>query len=1220
MATDNNSNNPANSGLGDPDDRPDGDVDIAEAAEADFRATRDRIRAKAEAELAAEKAKAAVAASALATPAEQQTAADNLTSAQAASTAAKEAVQPSLGASQGNESSPNVSANTGGPATLGDIEGSSERKDQFFEQLKKNIEVYIGEKVDRAIADTDITSLRQVAAQTGERPAGMAASAGDFPLTQGEYNSISEPAIISGLDTIMYVNQFNGTKGVNLVKDPLPDVDLKKLIRYGEDKDGSFPTFVLDQLVYIQGVDISKYLKGSLSISKSNVSGHNTLTFTLDNAHDQFVWTERNLAGPVFGRNYYYDSHGERREYSAAETLTFGLQVQLSPEEVAAAKRSATNSGSKAFLPFESLKKKVFDYKGNPEINPISVDASNNLVFPRFDLVPNKCIFARMDPIRVWSLYPFRPRGQKIPSDQELWMPEFTGFIEAVSIEDDDVLGTSTITIECSDIRQSVLQKMRISSSYSSSLAAPLDEVGFRPLSEYDEGTRPVAYVPNATASSFVSASERASFRSGPGNLEARQAIQSSLLGNKEERFFSPQKGNLAFYDDILNSPFGTPIPPYEDVEKATKTLLVFNRQAAVQGRARVGVNNIEFGGTFLYNPGANLKTSYLEQYHAFCLFGPKRRPWTLKEVAAVGAETTTTGKFWPLNARLWFLLPATGTGPKNLADLSAVDSQMVHQIDWTTRMEVLRTLIEQLDYQMFVSGTGDIHVELPLADHRPEDFGEFKQAFRFNKATISTSYGDESEEPVTGIIVETGFAIGNATVPGDKFSIAKATLQTVFAFSPYIAGRYGINIAQPIPLPFLMANDLPIAQQRAIIELQKANARCNTLQFQSSFRPFLLPNRPVHHVRRSRMGIIVSVETTFEIGAQPKATVSIGLEHVRTWTGGYFSGVLNPVPPEGGAQRKELTDRDTAVDQRHGTSLEDNQIEDQVFTTVMGGVNTPTSTKALWGSDSLLVANSGVHVLDLTKPLKRPPENVVPAPVHVNARELGATEVAVETPTVENTKKFASNPLAMNKARSPFGPRNTPREDGTVSTFHHGVDFDTETVKPTSPSSPTEVYAVHNGTAVANSYNNKVGYTITLSAKNGLTAEYFHLAPDRIDPSKKGDTGYQAAVDKAKRRGRNDAQQKYNFSKGDTTEGPGPTFGSLPSPFYMIDGVHYPVKAGDLIGFASNTGTAVASSRKNPGVGAGTHLHFEVKDGGNLVDPVPYLPGPISGKTKASK
>lgn len=1208
MATDNNSNNPANSGLGDPDDMPDGDVDIAED-----------LAAAGTAELARA----------------SQVVVDLMN-----------AREPPLGATQGNESSDFLAKvmNAGedgkdlnaildrqqkeraGPPIVGNLVSPP----SFFDQLKSNIEAYIQDGQDKDVTSASIYSYAEKELANNddvEKPAGMAVSdrldnlvlakeafaSQPRPLTQAEAardisltdltvaaEAVKQQSLSSNLEKILYIDSVNGRDGLNITKNPLPGIGLKKLIRYGEGEDGSFPTFVLDQIVYIQGVDISKYLKGSVTISKNNASGHNTLTFTLSNAHDQFVWAERNLAGPVFGRSYYYDEHGEKQEYPAAEVLlTFGQQVNTpdngSAEEVAILKRALNSTGTKAFLPYESIKKKVFDYKGNPSINPISVDANNNKVFPRFDLVPNKCIFARMDPIRVWSLYPFRPRGQNIPASQELWMPEFTGFIEHVSVEDDNVLGTSTITIECSDIRQSVIQKMRISSSFSSSLANPLDDIGFRPLRWYDD--------------------EKSGVASGLSNQTQRNQTQSQLLD--DARFFSPDRNNNAiFYDDIINSPFGTPIPPNEDIVEALKTLLVFKKDKLIRGRARVGVNNIEFGGTFTYQPSD--KEGYLEQYHTFCLFGPKRRPWTLSEVEAVGKETTSTGKFWPLNARLWFLIPATGTGPKNLADLGMVQIQLVHQIDWTTRMEAIRNIVESLDYQMYVSGTGDIHIEFPMADFRPEDFGEYKQVFRFNKSLISTSYSDEAEDPVTGIIVETGFAINSPTVKNDPTSVVKTRLQLAFAYAPYIAGRYGINISQPIPLPFLRYGQLAIAQQRAIIELQKANARCNTLQFQSSFRPFLLPNRPAHNVRRSRMGVIVSVETTFEIGAQPKASTSVGLEHVRTWTGGYFSEVSPP--PKGGVQSEELVSRDTNPIQPHGTSLEDNQVEDQVFTTVMGGVNTPTSNKALWGSDSLLVANSGIHVLNLNKPPKAEPENVVPAPVHEDASELGDTQVAVETPTVENTKKFASNPLALNNVRSPFGPRNTPRDDGTVSTFHQGVDFDTQIVKPSNPSSPTEVYAVHDGTAVANRYDVSIGYTITLSAKNGLTAKYWHLAPDRIDPSKKGEPGYQAAVEKAKLRGRNDAQQKYNVSIGDNTNGTAPTFGSLSDPFYMKDGVPYPVKAGDLIGFASNTGTAVASSNKNPNIGAGTHLHFVVMDKGKSVDPVPYLPGPITGRKEAKK
>lgn len=781
------------------------------------------------------------------------------------------------------------------------------------------------------------------------------------------------------------------------------DVDLKKLVRHAEGADdGNDPAFLVGQVIYVQGVDISDYIKGSVTVSKSNVSGHSTLTFTLDNSNDAFVWTDRNLSGPVFGtvakRDFFINKEGQRQKYIIKDGVI-----------------------TDAFLQNEELKKKVFQYKfeatqqvtitvngetktSTEKVNPMSVDAHGNVIFPRFDLAPNRCIFSRMDPIRMWSLYPYKIGGRS----EQLWIPEFAGFIETVSIEDDEVLGTSTITIECADSRQAVMTRMRISSSVSSSLANPLDLVGHRPVSFYDEGENGT----NAISP------EQAEIQ------KKRQAdVQNPLQGGLT--FFSPVNKNLLFYDDVINSPFGTTTPPNQNLEETMKTLMVFNPGALERGRARRGINNIEFGGTFSFpyqlgNDGFTV--NFLQQYHKFCLFGPKGRPWTREEVDEVGRETTTTGKFWPLNARLWILRPMDKTGPANLADLSTVNIQLSHQAEWTSRLEAIRNIIESLDYQMYVSGTGDIHVEFPFADFRPEDFGEFKEVFSFKKAVVSLGYSDEAEEPVAGLTVTTGFG---AAVPPQP-DIVTANYASIFAFSPYIAARYGMNVSQAVSYPFLNLKQKGVAQQRAAIEMQKANARCHTMNMTASYRPFLLPNRPVQHVRRSRIGNTVTVDTTFEIGANAKASTSVGLEHVRAWTGGYMGEELKVTQ----AQDETLKKTDSRPSELDKTSpLTGNEspaelLERQVYVNVMGGVNLPTSARREWSVDAPITHDGGVFLLDLEKlkqpqtpePVKEvvagtPPTGLLPLKDEW-VREIADMLFKTRVSTPEGTKRLASKAM----------------------------------------------------------------------------------------------------------------------------------------------------------------------------------------------------------------
>lgn len=897
--------------------------------------------------------------------------------------------------------------------------------------------------------------------------------------------------------------------------DPLGQVGLEKLVRFDESDidENNNPTFAIAVAVWIQGTNISEYIKGTINIQKNGVQGHNTATITLDNQDDRFIWSERNLARKL-GRDFYF--HNGRR-YTVEPGKEFAGD-------------------------HESIKKQVFKQKGDPIINPPIITPRNTMVFPRYDLTPNRCIFSRMDPIRIWSLYPFRPQGQLDADNRELWIPEFTGFVEHVSVEEDDVRGTSTITLECSCSRQMVLQKMRISADPMLGMANSLDLLGFPPEGVYHgEGQGGGPEHPSLTAA-------RAAFAEAGG------------------RFFN--QNTTQFYDDIVNSHYGQLFPDL-NFEESIKALLVFHPERIRSGAAGRGVRNIRLGGTFSYDSvdwDKRAARSFLEEYHRFCLFGPKRRPWSRKEVEAVGGATTTYSKnsdnevafsrYYPMNCRLWFLLPKEGTGPKTISDLGNIGVSPQHAVNWTTRLEVLRNFVESLDYQICVSGTGDYHVEFPMADFRPEDFGDFKNVLRFNRAKISSGFGDEQQDPLTGVAVTIGLGKG-VGVDSQAAPVAEA-LQKVYAYSPFIAARYGI-VTDSIAIPFLRITDgdKPIAQQRAAIHMQKANARCHTLTLATSYRPFLLPNRPVHHVRRSRIGSVVTLDTAFDIGSQPKASVSVGCEHIRSWTGWYRNAadldlIAQAQKDEwkaGGVDLSKILSIDDVSDSVQGDLMSD-PVSLQVYHTVMGGESVPTSARLGWGSSAVHAPGSGIYVLDPQELMNRQlleMAKAMPAPAHEPANAAAAPAVSVPeslAPKTDPDTVFSHDPLGYMHVTSGFAMRQDPGGVNGVA-MHNGLDL--------RAAVGTTVYAVAEGKITSNPNSATSGKHIDLHVKGGAyRVGYAHLS-------------------------------EITVSTGD-------------------------VKAGQAIGKSGATGKMSNGKPPPP------HLHVQVKDlkAGTWVDPLPLLP---SGK-----
>lgn len=853
---------------------------------------------------------------------------------------------------------------------------------------------------------------------------------------------------------------------------PEADVGLTRLVRYAEgaSPENDSPTFLLDAVVWIQGVNVSGYIVGDISVSATATSGTNELNFVLANDNERFVWTERNLAS-IYGTS----------AISANAEYVQDFLSGLSPAEVQAFNRASFEGlssadadvsfdaidanpallkalSARAFTQDEYIKQKIFEYKANPMRNPPIRNPKNTICFARYDLAPGRTIFDRMDPIRVFTLYPFRAAGSQYEADRpELWIPEFTGYVETRPLEDDDIRGHSTVSISCTCIRSAILRRMRLGSDIATGIENPLDELGFR--------------------SGVVSTDKVV----GP-----QQAVQRTIqeeISQSSDRFYDIS--DTQFYDDVIATPYSHPFPDMP-LERAVRELLVV-KEPITAARNNRGVRNITFGGNFYYDSASTSKDAsrdFLSQWHKFCLFGPKRRPWTREEMEEVGKGTTTDGPYAPNRIRLWFLLPKEGTGPKNLVDLSSASMQVSHSVDWTNRLEVLQALVEPVDYCLQVTPCGDIIVEFTMADFRPEDFGEeFKETFRVHKALKTTSISDEQEAPPAGLILSYGF--GRAA--GQHDAVAQASLTKVFVYSPYIAARYGIEI-ETDSIPFLTTKDRVVAQQRAVIMYQRRLARSHALNFTFSYRPFILPNRPMHHLRRGRMGVVVTCEKSLTLSATPAATVSCGLEHVRLFSGYYRSS--SDFAKISDLQRKDLSTKGidpNDVELLQGIDSNDgaDPYERQVFTTVAAGESTPTSARVGWGPQSVLAPASGVYVLDLQAVRATVIGNVVPAPAD-GQQAPGQAVTSTARPTVDNTVTFPSNPLAEMVVTAPFGQSRT--REGRLEN-HKGTDLHAALGTP--------FYAVAAGTItrVENTTDGRTGLLVALRTENHIV-QYLHCDP----------------------------------------------------------------------------------------------------------------------------
>jgi murein DD-endopeptidase MepM/ murein hydrolase activator NlpD len=841
-----------------------------------------------------------------------------------------------------------------------------------------------------------------------------------------------------------------------------PHEDVNLSAKYLERVGDTASAFNLAQVITIQGVDISPYLTGDIKVEYNDVDGHHTYTFSVANDNDRFMWTEPNLRG-IFGfshpdfqraldRSVKEDAQGN---FGASAQDTENLRAMVTPTFTAA----------------ETIKREMYNYKANTDRNPITRTARNVPLFAKFDMAPFLPIFQRMDPVRIMSLYPFRTLG-----NEELWVPEAVGYVNFVSVQEDDTTGKSVITLECSCIRHSILEKMRISADATLGMLNNADDLGFR---------------------------QKAVYNTADGNPPpAVAAAQSS-----ETRFFTlndllkptpGQRSSTQFYDELIFSIYNQLVPE-SPLEDAVRSLLVFQPEVLASGEgAGRGVRSIEFGGAFYFDPTRSVTEcrAFLQEYHLFSLFGPKRRPWTRTEMMEVCKETTTDGKYNPSNIRLWMLLPSDGTGPQNLVNQSSISANASYGVSWTTRLEVIRKLARDMDYQFFTAPTGDLLLEFPMADFRPEDFGDFRNSFRFFNALQSTDFGQNQGDPPSAVEVVYSLAKGVSLNDNEPVS----TLTRVMAVAPYIIARYGMRVEQ-IAVPQI--TDRNVAAQRAVIEFQKFMSATNALSFSTSFRPFMLPNRPVHHIKRLRMGTVKTVSKSFVLGKEAKASINLGLSYVRTFTGHYRS--LDDIESLNDIQLTELKNSgiissDTLskanIDSIKGMDVFDNTVdafELQVYTHCMVGESIPTSARTGWGKDvsaGILSAYSGIYLYpDAVNPSED--GNVNQAADETQQASVGVglidNPVNDQTPTNMLFTTRPLNSIVLISKRSRFGPRVHP-VTGEPDKPHEGVDLDANSGDP--------VFAVDPGTidAINPTNTGTGGISITLLADR-FRVRYLHLS-----------------------------------------------------------------------------------------------------------------------------
>jgi murein DD-endopeptidase MepM/ murein hydrolase activator NlpD len=227
----------------------------------------------------------------------------------------------------------------------------------------------------------------------------------------------------------------------------------------------------------------------------------------------------------------------------------------------------------------------------------------------------------------------------------------------------------------------------------------------------------------------------------------------------------------------------------------------------------------------------------------------------------------------------------------------------------------------------------------------------------------------------------------------------------------------------------------------------------------------------------------VVTTDKELTLAQEPKGTVSVGLENIRTFSGHYRSADdfdrLNEHQKEDLTTKGQNPSDPTNLRGPDSIQAGGDPVELQVFTTMNSGENSATSARIPWGAipgedaTSVLAPSSGVYVLNLDK--KKPDLDPVPAPADVEeAEDVGETVVESDDDeclgedgkTVRGSKDakageqpdsqrvFGRNPLDRMTVTSDYGCRTHPTTG--KKDFHAGIDLEA--------AEGTPIYAVANG------------------------------------------------------------------------------------------------------------------------------------------------------------
>jgi hypothetical protein len=561
--------------------------------------------------------------------------------------------------------------------------------------------------------------------------------------------------------------------------------------------------------VFIFGTDVTPFLTGSVRISRCDVDGVSSCSFSLSNQYRVLEITPENIADPpVFRGGTINESSGASDSYAPEWRASESAKRRI----IQLKKTKATNlkwSGIQSFGPGSTSRGDKVKFTKNFK----DASKATSATVERYPFNVGSLVFHKNDPVRVFVKNPF----SRDAAAESTWTCEFTGYLTTKPYNQDYINGQSLINVTASDIRD-LMKYMRT----------------------------------QLNPSAQVGSANTLKFRGGVVDQGAKNA---GFHGDQISgfRYYSHILAARTWFDSVKYLLFGT------NKDKSN------------------GVCNLTAGETVYYDPKNNPNKT-LASWNDLVTFGETRNFLTYSKMLEMGMGTYFGGKYSPDNAKVHFLVPKNEAPNSNLISYT-LDSALENRIDFETRYNLLHTLCTNIDYQMYVTGIGDLVFEFPMYDFLPSYFGDYYSSlYSFDKHLINDNINDESGQVCTAVRLQSDLLFKDASHDAAVGIPLETSIQYVTTvFSNILASRVGV-VEELITRPGL--TDPNRRTQVAMIEFMKRLANFSSFEMISTYRPFLNVNRPMFHLKKKRFGIANKVEYTFNLRSD--VTVLIDLNFVR--------------------------------------------------------------------------------------------------------------------------------------------------------------------------------------------------------------------------------------------------------------------------------------------------------------------------------------------------